>query len=330
MSGHEDPEVLSGYLDGALDAAARARVEAHLAACADCRREREALGRVAGLLRAEPAPRAPVGFVDRVLAATGAAPRRSLWHRLFVPLRIKLPLEAAAVVLLAGTALYVFERSPELKQAARPSPPAPPAATAPMTVPTPSTGPPSEAPMKKEVAPAQPAKPAVPAPAAGAEAVKPAPAAPESRQKVGAAAGARSEGRSDTAARDARETEAPATREQAPAAAPAPQPAAPPAAAARRFAAKALVSVDVAGRLVVADRAAAGDAVAALVARLGGTVLARRPDPATPGGEVVELTLPRAALAELGPALARLGEWRPDPVAAELPDPVRVVVRLGP
>jgi outer membrane biosynthesis protein TonB len=318
MSGHEDPEALSAYLDDALDAAARARVAAHLAACADCRRERDALGRVVGLLRAEPPVRAPVGFVDRVLGATGTAPRRSLWHRLFVPLRIKLPLEAAAVVLLAGTALYVFERSPELKQAARPAPPpAPPAVTAPgappAAPPAPSTAPPSPAPMKKEAAP---------------PAVAEAPAQPA---KPGAPAGARSEARSDSAARDAREAEAPApAREQAPAAAATPQPAAPPPPAARRLAAKALVSVDVTGRLVVADRAAAGDAVAALVARLGGTVLARRPDPATPGGDVVELTLPRAAVAELGPALARLGEWRPDPVAAALPDPVRVVVRLGP
>jgi hypothetical protein len=327
MSGHEDPEALSAYLDGALDATARARVETHLAACAECRRERDTLDRVVGLLRAEPSPRAPVGFVDRVLAATGTAPRRSLWHWLFVPLRVKLPLAAAAVALLAGTALYVFERSPELQQAARPAPSvsmtkeaaplAPPVATAP-------PAPPPVLSMKKEAAPAPLAKPAAPAPAA--EEAKPA----EARQKADRAAGARSEARLD-APQDARKTGVPeAAREQAPAGAAAPSPVPSPPAAVHRSAVRALASVEIAGRLVVVDRAAAGDAVTALATRLGGTVLARRPDPATPGGEVVELTLPRAALGELTAALAQLGEWRPEPVPVELPDPVRVVVRLGP
>jgi anti-sigma factor RsiW len=50
---------LSAYLDGALDPAARARVEAHLEACPGCRTERDRLRAALALLARVPAPPAP-------------------------------------------------------------------------------------------------------------------------------------------------------------------------------------------------------------------------------------------------------------------------------
>jgi len=125
---------LSALLDDALSVVERSALEAHLATCADCRRELAALrGTVTLLGRLGPA-HAPAGFVDQVVSeAYRPSRRRRLFDVLFRPLRIKLPLEAAAVVLVGLSALYVHERMPEVRQLPRPAvpAPAPPVATPP-------------------------------------------------------------------------------------------------------------------------------------------------------------------------------------------------------
>jgi len=133
----EARELLSALLDEALSASERQAIEAHLAACAECRRELEALRGTVTLLGRLPPVHAPAGFVDRVMEQT----YRPSWPRrvvaaLFRPLRVKLPLEAAAVVLVGISALYVYQRAPEVQHVAREEtrksalpaqPPAPPA-----------------------------------------------------------------------------------------------------------------------------------------------------------------------------------------------------------
>jgi DNA polymerase III subunit gamma/tau len=133
----------SALLDGELAPAERAQVEAHLATCADCTAELAALARTLGMLHALPAARAPLGFVDRVLEAARPMPwHRRLGRRLFQPLRVKLPLEAAAVVLVALGAVYVFQNTPELQHAARQEQPASaPVPVTPPATPAPATGP---------------------------------------------------------------------------------------------------------------------------------------------------------------------------------------------
>ncbi len=81
---------LEEYLDGELGAGEREEVAAHLAACADCRREAEELGRLEGLLRSVPAPAMPdeERYLERVRAR---ARSRRAW---LVP--------AAAAILLVG------------------------------------------------------------------------------------------------------------------------------------------------------------------------------------------------------------------------------------
>jgi anti-sigma factor RsiW len=65
MSCHDAREWLSDLLDDALEAEARAHVEAHLAGCAECR-PTDRLRATVSLLRAVERPQAPAGFVDRV------------------------------------------------------------------------------------------------------------------------------------------------------------------------------------------------------------------------------------------------------------------------
>jgi len=68
------PEDLVAWLDGECDAALAARVEAHVAACAACRREAELLRGSGALLARLPGLAAPAGFDARVVAAARREP----------------------------------------------------------------------------------------------------------------------------------------------------------------------------------------------------------------------------------------------------------------
>lgn len=138
MTCHEARELYSALLDEELDPVERAGVESHVAGCPECARELDRFRRTVSLIRAAEPVRAPVGFVDRVLAAAQPVPwYRRLAHRLFWPLRVKLPIEAAAALLVAGAAVYVFQHTPELQQAARQETPAPAPSPAPSARPAP-------------------------------------------------------------------------------------------------------------------------------------------------------------------------------------------------
>lgn len=61
-----DPLRVTAYVDGALPAAERALVEAHLAGCARCQDQMDAERRLSSALRALPAPPLPHGLASRV------------------------------------------------------------------------------------------------------------------------------------------------------------------------------------------------------------------------------------------------------------------------
>jgi len=127
MTCTETRDLFSALADDALTPAERAALDAHLAGCAECRRELAAFGRTVALVRAIDPAHAPAGFVDRVLAAARPEPwPRWLARRLSTPWPT-LPLGAAALLLVAGLAVLLFRASPEPQQTARyqSAPPAP-------------------------------------------------------------------------------------------------------------------------------------------------------------------------------------------------------------
>jgi len=88
-----DPERVTGFVDGELDAASAATLAAHIETCASCREQAESERVLRARLRGLPAPELPAGLDTRVRKASRVAswPARAA--------RIALPL---AAVLLVG------------------------------------------------------------------------------------------------------------------------------------------------------------------------------------------------------------------------------------
>jgi len=117
MNCHDATARFSDLRDGHLSGDELAEVERHVTNCPVCRTEwvyfREAVEALHGLGSVEPSP----GFAARVRAKIEAPPwHRRLARRLFIPWEIKLPLEAAALVLVAIGITVIYQRSPEMGQ----------------------------------------------------------------------------------------------------------------------------------------------------------------------------------------------------------------------
>jgi len=359
MTCHESRERLSELLDEVLPARERAEVEAHLADCPECRRELERLRATVSILQRVEPVRAPVGFVDRVMAAVRPVP----WYRrlaawIFLPLSVKLPAEAAAMALVAILAVYLFQRDPELQRSVGPG--------------LPVTPPRAEAPAPREEQPVS----SLATPPLKAGKVEKGTALKGAREKFSyaergtadersatspsappaVAEGKLAEGKPADKKREADlerlQKEDPALRSAAPAtSSPAPAPAvvspqalpesraksqdalerpprilapAPPAQANRQA-----VAPGFSGLLAVKDRRAAEQGLAELLARVGGSEISRRRDAAQ---SVVEVSVPEARYAEFARGLTALGAWSPEPhptVLSTEPAHLRVTIRIS-
>jgi hypothetical protein len=114
--------LLSDLLDGSLPDDVRTGVNGHLQECLPCRAEREGLEDTLHALRTLPAGKAPAELLERVRRGIAREQARGapLWKRLFLPAHIKIPLEAAAVVLI--TLLVIGTQKQELPELFSPKP----------------------------------------------------------------------------------------------------------------------------------------------------------------------------------------------------------------
>jgi hypothetical protein len=100
----------SEYIDGALSPEEKASIEDHLRSCESCRDDlaelRSAVLEVRKLGEVEPPP----WLAQRIMARVReeAQEKQGLFHRLLYPLRVKLPLDALAFVVLAVTGLFIY------------------------------------------------------------------------------------------------------------------------------------------------------------------------------------------------------------------------------
>jgi hypothetical protein len=332
MTCHDAREQFSALLDEALGDPERSALERHLEGCAECRRELAGFQHTVGLLHGLAPARAPLGFVDRVLEAARPTPwHQRLGRRLLGPLRVRIPLGAGALLLVAGAAVYVFQKTPELQQAARQEAPvAPPLdarrAPPPPVAPSPAA-PPTPAPRRPEAAPA----PAPPAPAPPAAGGKP---ADQAQDKVGAATAPPRADEESRLGKKGESLEGASPRAEQPAASGAPMEAeaarkerkdAPRQSLAARAPAALQAAPEIVGRLAVADRAEALRALAELAANVGASEVSRR---AEADENIVELWLPREAYPALVEGLGRIGRWTVEREPAPLPARLRISIRL--
>ena len=319
MTCHDVRELFSALIDEALDASERRTVDAHLATCAECRRELERLRSTVALLHAVEPARTPAGFVDRVLAAARPTPwYRRLLSALFLPWPVKIPAEAAAIVLVAIGVVYLYRVTPELHQWDRMERMQPPAPTE----------------LRRQLEAPPPARPEKPRPAPSSPTTSEAP--PASQRRL-AREYMEKEGLKDDSSRDA-DVQAPRAKNRvegkleatpgdtaARGKAHSPEATPPKAAQASPLGAASFAPPDVSGRLAVSDRDAALRGLDAVVTRLGAVVDRRL---VGSEGPIVELSVTREAYPELVRELARLGRWQPTREPAELPAQIRVVLRI--
>jgi hypothetical protein len=361
MNCHETRERLSDLLDLALAAPERAEVGAHLEGCPDCRRELDRLRATVSLLSRVERPRAPLGFVDRVTAAARPVPwYLRLGRRFFLPLNIKLPVQAAAMLAIAVLGVYLLQRTPEWRDAARPELQSPALRSEPSrtttAAPTPSIAPNQPGPDQKDLKAGKVDSATVsePAPRTAREtenAVRdgrrldsPQSSPPSTQElKQGFKKEADADHLEKAGSPTSKATPAPKVAESsapAPAAPPAESRAksrdaaegqsgaiepAPPAMSAKRQSAKSSVL----GRLNVKNRPAAEQGLADLLGRLGGSETGRRQEV---GATVVEVLVPEARYADFVRGLTTLGAFTPEGQPVALPtDPpqFRLSIRIS-
>jgi hypothetical protein len=177
MNDHVDMrKQLSAYCGGDLEPAERLRLEEHLAGCPSCRAELADLQTALRLVRTTPESEPPPWLAARIMARVREQQRerRSWWQRIFYPLRVKLPIELAALLLVCVGTYYLARdvetrmRPPAIQQELpdAPSQPGTPAQPPGQRVPAaaPATPAPPAPATKKELRTQQaiPARPAAP------------------------------------------------------------------------------------------------------------------------------------------------------------------------
>src|SRR5262245_45102708 len=113
MNCAEVQKYLSDFLEKSVDNERARAIEDHLAVCSLCNEELAGLAECQRLVSGLPIVEPPLGFTNRVMARVHEAEHPpSLWEWLFLPLRIKIPLQATAVVLIALLAAYIYQKEP--------------------------------------------------------------------------------------------------------------------------------------------------------------------------------------------------------------------------
>ncbi len=103
-------ERLSEYIENLLDAENHTSIHDHLSSCPHCQAEAQTLAQTRQAVADLPSIEPPPGFSQRVMARVREeAERPSLWQRLFVPLRIKIPIHTMAILLVGGLAVYLYQ-----------------------------------------------------------------------------------------------------------------------------------------------------------------------------------------------------------------------------
>lgn len=102
---------LSEFLDRTLESGYLRNVREHLAGCPRCSEELAALAECRRLVSSLPIVEPPVGMVTRVMAGVReAAHQPGILERWFPAVRLRIPLQAAALVLIGISSVYLYQK----------------------------------------------------------------------------------------------------------------------------------------------------------------------------------------------------------------------------
>ena len=111
-------ELLSEYVDDTLDPSTRKQLDKHLARCEECSTELQEMKKYLQAMSSLDEIKAPADFLNKVHERIE---QRSVWSRLFekifIPLRIKVPLEIAGVLLATLLVVFTYHHEPAENEA---------------------------------------------------------------------------------------------------------------------------------------------------------------------------------------------------------------------
>ncbi len=102
---------LSEFIDGAITPSEKAGIEQHLKTCSECADALAELRKTIEHIHAIEEVESPAWMTQKIMAKvrTEAEEKKGLFHRLFYPLAVKLPIQTVAVLFLAVTAFYIYQ-----------------------------------------------------------------------------------------------------------------------------------------------------------------------------------------------------------------------------
>lgn len=111
MDHNDIRHTLSEYLDNNITPQERAKIEEHLKTCQECASALSELQKTVEHIKTVEELAPPAWMTQKIMAKVRAEAetKKSLFEKLFLPLSIKLPLQAVAVVFLAVTAFYMYQ-----------------------------------------------------------------------------------------------------------------------------------------------------------------------------------------------------------------------------
>ena len=114
---------LAAYMEGAVSPNDRKDIDNHLKECQQCSQYLADLRKTLSYVDTLEQIESPTWLTKEVMkrVRTEAKPKRSILKTLFLPLHVKLPIEAAVLILVATTGVYLFKSiQPEVKLAKAP------------------------------------------------------------------------------------------------------------------------------------------------------------------------------------------------------------------
>jgi hypothetical protein len=113
-------ENLPAYLEESLSSQQRNEIAGHLLSCSSCSAVLDDLRECGRVVRALDAVEPPAWMTERIMARIRKEERKGIVQRLFLPLHLKIPIQAFATVLIVIAAMYVFKSvQPEMDRSVR-------------------------------------------------------------------------------------------------------------------------------------------------------------------------------------------------------------------